>query len=1143
MSAVTAIDKILEYLVPKSFHRVHRVCVFFWILITTLFFGVLLDMENSESRFDFSCGGAKSDNADAVSGKCYQKYMKQHNKFGFPIYGFVLINFVILALVCAIYSQIVGPKIDQLSRGNRNNDLERRLLNQETASSTGNKLFKAYCYQLWIRIALGVIFIILQTQFYPLKFSSKFNCYLTDGTTQPRNSSGNAQNSTLYDCHNQRAAKKTFWMYAVLSVNGIHVAGILFETVYLFSLARIESSFMQDANFLKTYLSPNQHLDGRSITFRPTERQNEEPRGLTHERPNPHHVRRDEPIPLTEQLQEQTFQEFIKRTKELIIQKTQGLSELQSPFSGDPGDDTTTKNLTLDEIYTNLVVIQNIERYDFPENREDRLQLFSRSQDSPLKSPGDLLNVKDKRVLVVGRPGIGKTLFCIKLLREWASGNLSEATSGANINFDVAFLVKFRSFTSDDDLSLRELLIKSEYFPTSHMGDKVWNYLQENPDGVLILFDGFDEFKSNSINQSNSIKHDGNIAEAFPYPRSIEDKQPLQILHKWLVTGELLKGASVLTTSRSTALSGLRHLKFNKKYEILGFSSEQVEEYVHKFAGCKVGDTVWQHIDDNKNLLSLCYLPVNSFIVCTSLLQILQFHNSAGAGVTLPSGLTKIYKIAVKLFYVKRTKELGDNSFTREDIESDHLDLAVKGKFEELGRVAFEGLKKRELNLGGNEVRGVKDSALFHRLPDRQTGEFKYEQQFCFIHLTIQEFFAARHIVNNMNKKELGKFVSDNIGNSKWQLVFQFLAGLMEDKQHLPNKIITDLLPVKTEKKDGADYNEQWTENEKKRKVTSWPTADERSLAVTLIKCFNENSKMKSKAQRKLQRIKFNCVTFTGCHLTAVDCSTLVNVINVQQISHLDLAGNNIGTLGRLEIFELLKESQLSCLTLRQNRLTDEVAKYLADAIKSNNCQLRTLDLTKNKISNIGAQHLAEAINHLRTLHLSENNISDTGAKYLAEAINNNNCQLRTLDLSANSISDIGAKELAEAINNSNCLLHTSDLSANSISDTGAQHLADAINNKNCQLHTLNLSENSISDTRAQHLAEAINNICHLRTLNLSANDISDIGTEDLAKAINNNIGQLRTLDLSLNKDITEVGKRGARDLLGNSQSKCMLIF
>ena len=63
---------------------------------------------------------------------------------------------------------------------------------------------------------------------------------------------------------------------------------------------------------------------------------------------------------------------------------------------------------------------------------------------------------------------------------------------------------------------------------------------------------------------------------------------------------------------------------------------------------------------------------------------------------------------------------------------------------------------------------------------------------------------------------------------------FPFLAGLMVDENDLPREIITNL-PVKTEEKQSADYNEQWTENEEKRKVTCWLTKDEQDLAVTLI--------------------------------------------------------------------------------------------------------------------------------------------------------------------------------------------------------------------------------------------------------------------------------------------------------------------
>ena len=158
--------------------------------------------------------------------------------------------------------------------------------------------------------------------------------------------------------------------------------------------------------------------------------------------------------------------------------------------------------------------------------------------------------------------------------------------------------------------------------------------------------------------------------------------------------------------------------------------------------------------------------------------------------------------------------------------------------------------------------------------------------------------------------------------------------------------------------------------------------------------------------QRKLQQINFNFVNFSSCHLTAVDCSPLVNVIkNVWQISHVDLSHNNIGPFDCFEICKFLKckESQLSWLNLKNNQVTDEAARYLAEAIINNNCQLRTLSL-------------------------SFNDISDTGAQHLVKAINNNNCQLRTLDFT-----DVRTQHFAEAINSDNCQLHPLILSGNKI--------------------------------------------------------------------------------------------------------------
>ncbi|XP_058946318.2 nucleotide-binding oligomerization domain-containing protein 1-like [Pocillopora verrucosa] len=993
-----SLDKLLDYLEPKTFGKIHYVVVVFWILIGVIPLVIFAEMENSEPRFDFRCDAAKSKNIDFVRGKCYEKYQERYNKFALPVYGFVIINFVLIIFVCVIYSQIVRPTVNRLSRSIRNGDPERQSSDQEDPLSTGKKLFIAYCGQLSIKLVLGVVFIILQTQLlYPSKFSSKFHCYLTDGTTQPRNSSNNAQHSTLHDCHNQRAAKKTFWMDFVLVLNGIFVVSLLIEIVCIFFKACKERDFMQNSKFQASHLNPpeesRQQEEGTQlVTNNPHEPQRQE-RTETNISQEDH----DTNIPHLhggpEQLVDSPLQEFIQNTKKMIMDDTYQPPQLQSLFPSPPGKGHPPKHLTLDQIYTNLVVVPNMADYDFTEDRRKNLEIYARSgvKNETLRGPEDILNHKNKNILIVGRPGIGKTLCCTKILRDWASNKVFHKTADDKIHFDAAFFVKFRLFNAATDLSLRELLTRSTYSPRNKLDEEVWNYILENPQKVLLIFDGIDEFKDNSkIGTEN---------EKPQFKNSVDEKMPLSALYAKLTTGKLLKGAAVLTTTRPTALSCTESIRFEKILEILGFSSEQVEEYVTKFAeeDKEAGDTVKRHIKSNINILSLCYIPASCFIICSSLFKMVKFYTPRG--LNLPTSLTGIYKRAVKIFYLRHNEEFRDKRFTRKDFESDELAPEEEKKLEKLQKLAFEGIKEGRLIFGANEVRGMEDSALFHRLPDREVDSFSSEGQFCFIHLTMQEFFAAKHLTN-MSETELKTFVQMNINEGKWQLVFQFVAGLMENKTHLPSEIITDLLPVKTEEK-GKFYNVQWTENEEKTKVTCWPTEDERYLAVTLMKCLNENSRMKSEAQRKLQQINFNCVNFYYCDLTAVDCSSLVNVINVQQISYLDLSGNNIGPLGCLEICKLLKcrESQLSWLNLSWNQLTDEAAKYLAEAI-NNNCQLRMLDLSGNKISDIGAQHLAEAINNnncqLRKLYLYRNNITKAGEQKASNLLSNSQskCEL-----------------------------------------------------------------------------------------------------------------------------------------------------
>ena len=1207
-------ETAFRFLLPKGFGVIPYLAAVLWTAIGVLFSIGFSKMDEKESG-DFNCKGAKIENINYVRGQCYGKYKERYYKSSFPVLLFVIINFSLAVMVYITYSLAIRRKFNRLSRGIRNCDPETQSRDQENALSEGYMLFIAYCCQLSTRIVFGVIFIILQTMLlYPLKLPSNFNCYLTNLTTQPRNSSDNAQHYTLYNCHNQRASKETHWLVGVVVVNGIFLAFNMIEGVYIFFRACSKRDFMQNSKFQTSHLysfEEPQQLEEMIQLLRniPHETQQQErtqqetdiPQELHQvEESNDHETNIPDVPSGPEQLLNLPLQEFIQNTKKMIKDDTHQPTQLLSLFPSPLGKGHPPKYLTLDQIYTNFVIVPDMADYEFTEDRQKNLQIYTRlgEKNETLRGPEDILNHEDKKILIVGRPGIGKTLSCTKILRDWASNKIFHKTPDNKIHFDFVFFVEFRKFKATTDLCLRELLILSTYFPTNELDDVVWNFILKNPQRVLLIFDGIDEF---TLNSEISIGH---IYES-PYRNMVYEKMPLFALYVKLATGKLLYGAAIMTTTRPRAPSCIESITFNKTYEILGFSSEQVKEYVTKFAeeDKEAGDAVRRHITSNNNILSLCYVPASCFIICSSLFKMVKFSAS-----TCPSlaRLTDIYKRAVNIFYSRHDKELRNEHFTHKDFETNVLPTEEKEKLE---KMAFKGIKEGIVKFKENEVNEMIDSTLFHHFPDHEYDPFNREEWFCFIHLTVQEFFAARYLVNNMSETDLRNFVSENIKEGKWQLVFQFLAGLMQDKDNLPSTIISDLLPVKTEEKQSAYYNEQWTENEEKKKTTCWPTSNEKDLAVTLIQCLNENSRMKEEAQRKLQQINFNCVNFIACHLTAVDCSSLVKVINVQQISHLDLSYNNIGPLGCFAICKLLKssESQLSWLNLTHNQLTDEAAEYLAEAIHNNNCQLRklnltannishlgaqhlakainnnncqiyTLDLTANDISHIGAQHLAEAINNnncqllalnlsynnishigaqhlaeainnnnncqLRTLYLSHNKISDIGAQHLAEAINNNNCQLRTLNLSHNNISHIGAQHLAEAINNNNCQLHTLNLSHNNISDIGAQHLAKAINNNNCQLRTLNLWQNYLTDIGAGHLAKAINNNkCQLRTLNLSENKISDTGAQNLAKAISNKNCQLRTLNLSYNHAITSFGKQYARNLLSNSHFKCELIL
>ena len=1124
-----------DLLTPKTFNRFSFVANVFWIIIAIVFLAIFSDTENNEPRFDWSCALNSADTDDSIEGNCFVKYEGLYNKLSVPPYLFVFGNFSLPLIVCAIYAALAKPRVTKVSSRSLVNRADVERGQDETVnSSRQRKLFTAYFFQLITRLCLGIVFIVfLQTElFYPRKFPSNFKCNVTNATR-------NAQTQT-YECNTKRAHKKTSYMYALRGVDGFFAFILLIEIFIILSRLRKGKQFMNDQQFytdhLKSNYDPQEKSSGeqnsrQEITVRLISQQELQE---SHEEES-HEILETEHLPL--------LQTCFKCMKESVLKNTDRLRDLSSPFKPNPGEGDQPKDLKLDQIYTKLIIHPGRADYHFPKNRREQLKVYLKPEENlPPKGPGDIVDDQHKNILIVGRPGIGKTLFCTKFMRDWASDRLFDEAKNSELRFDVAFLVKFRRLNSAEELNLRELLNKSEF--STHMNDVVWNYIRENPSKVLFIFDGIDEFSARK-----NIQEDDSI-----YKNTVEAKMPLYALYTKIASGKLLNGATVLTTIRPTAVSCVRDLEFSRVVEILGFSSGKVKNYVEKFAGDDkgAGETIWQHISNNLNLFSLCYIPVNCFIICSCLLYMLQnfSSNSIHGLASLPTKLTDIYSFAVKLIFFRHSNRYRNKTDGQDEIfkKFDELAEDVKGDFEKLGAVALKGIKEGRLTFESDEVTNLEDCGLLHRLPDlkpeAKPSLEKPKAQYCFQHLTIQEFFAAKHVTDTLEEADLREFVSSHITDGAWQVVLQFVAGLLSKREEPLTDIFTNLLPVST-------YEEEEQELEP-GKVTCWPSEEDKQLALTLCHCLYEIDAKDSAARNKVREIDFNAVVFTFCQIRPVDCSAITNFLKMHnEILMIDLGYNKIGCLGCKEISEFLVflftsvgdgNCKLSSLYLDDNNVTDEGVEYLAKALKDSVCKLNRLKLLANNVTDKGAECLAEALKHsnckLNSLNLSRNNVTDKGAECLAEALKHSNCKLNSLNLSRNNVTDKGAECLAEALKHSNCKLNSLGLWINNVTNKGVQCLTEALKHSNCKLNSLNLSINNVTDKGAECLAEALKHSnCKLNSLSLSINNVIDKGAECLAEALKNSNCNLNSLDL-WESNVTDKGVECLAEALKHSNCK-----
>ena len=1032
---------IKEAISPKTLNKFTFVLVIIWIVVGATLCIAFAELEISEARYDIRCVTRNTPNIDFIRGKCYDQYRIHNHKLGIPPYLFIMVNVLLIPTVTVIYSQYAKSTVDELERNPH--DAQGQPRNRRRT------LFTAYLYQLIISIVLDITFIVLLETglFYPRSFPSDFSCSIENPSF----------NRTQFNCYNQRAGNKNVWTKVVTAANGIFAIFAFLEILLILSRSRHGREFMENWRFYADHLKSN------------SDEQRREPDRIPLVEPLhrvvsiPHEPKNDE-ITMSSEHPEHAqpqidFHSAIQTLKKNCLQDTEKLSDLKQPFGQPSHGEGHIHDLTMDKIYVNVAIYEGRAHHNFAKDldRWEQLKEYPPDpKDCRFEKPGDILDKDHKNVLVVGRPGIGKTSFSTKLLRLWASGEPFNGDEHYKADFNVVFLVKFRRFNNDHaKLSLRDLLARAE--TVQSLDDAVWDFIKEEPTKVLLIFDGLDEYSKREDIKAQE--------DDLNYKHCVEETMPVSVLYNKLAEGKLLRGASIITTTRPTAVKYVLHVRFQRTVEIRGFTSNDVKEYVENFTrgNPEAMEIMWGHIKSNINLFSFCYIPMNCFLICHCLLQIILSESCQA----LPTKMTDIYKVTVKMFMFNHNRE-GLSLKELERLKSTHMyepfdkfPEELQKIFNSLGEIAFKGIEEGRLLFELSEVSGLEDCGLLHKLPDLKPKALAdpRKSQFCFTHLTVQEFFAAKHLVNTKSNEGIEEFVCKYINDGTWQVVVQFVAGLLQSS--LSSEIFIKLLPKLT--REGRKFlgflsSEQET-------LTTWPdTFKDKYLAVQVCKCLYEinDEHQPKRSLDKIKEINFKAVEFNECSLAPIDLVAVLDFLkNAEDVLYINLSENLVGDLGAKEVkkFIVCRERKLKWLDLPTNNFSDNVAKDLAAALKHSNCKLESLDLSENNFTDIAVEDFAAALQHtnckLELLDLSINDFTDNSAKNFAAALKDSNCKLKSLRLNLNKFTDKAAEDFATALKHSNCKLKLLALYGNTLTDKGVEDFAAALRHSNCKLETL----------------------------------------------------------------------------------------
>ncbi|XP_030636219.1 NACHT, LRR and PYD domains-containing protein 12-like, partial [Chanos chanos] len=804
--------------------------------------------------------------------------------------------------------------------------------------------------------------------------------------------------------------------------------------------------------------------------------------------------------------------------------------------------------ILLNRIYTELYIIEGESEGVNEEHEVLQMEIAPRTQSSqdilinctdifnPLTTQEPTENRKEKEirtVLTKGIAGIGKTVTVQKFILDWAEGT-------TNQGIDFMFVLPFRELNliKDEHYSLHGLLL--EFHPElKDLDPKKYNICK-----MVFVFDGLDESRL-QLDFSETIC-------------DVTTTSSVNKLISNLIKGNLLPSALIWITSRPAAANQIPSQFISRVTEIAGFTDSQKEEYFRKrISDESQANRIITHIKTSRSLHIMCHIPVFCWISATVLQEMLRQDNVK----EIPKTLTEMYTH----FLLIQTNM--KNQKYEETYETSPKNLLESSKeiFLKLAKLAFKQLLKGNAmfydeDLGECGI-DVSDATVYSGICTeifKEESVLHQRKVYCFVHLTVQEFFAALYVFYcyiNKNTEELKYFLEDRSGfvlkntpldvllkgtldkaleikTGRLDLFIRFLHGISVESNQ---KLLQGLL---THTENNPESIKKAIRNLKGIQKHSVPP----ERWINLLHCLTEmhdcsvHEEIQAYLKSKNYKIKLS--------LTQCTALAYMFLMSEEVLDEFDLKKYNTSDEGRRRLVPAVRCCRKALLA--GCKLTEQSCSSVASVLQSVNCPLRELDLSNNDLQDSGVKLLCVGLKNphckLEILRLAGCNLTEQSCETLASVLQSVNCPLRELDLSNNDLQDSGVKILCVGLKSPLCKLEILRLAGCKLTEQSCEAVASVLQSVNCPLRELDLSNNDLQDSGVKLLCVGLENPhCKLGILRLAGCKLTEQSCEAVASVLQSVNCPLRELDLS-NNDLQDSGVKMLSSGLKNPHCKLEIL-